>query len=155
MNRNILLFIAIAALAIAATGTGIYLMSRGIRNNNPGNIRSGPSQWQGMSAVQTDDEYIQFDDPVYGIRAMARLLQNYQANYELNTIRGIISRWAPAHENPTDAYITNVSRTVGVLPDQRINVRDRMEPLIKAIILQENGRQPYSDETIRKGISLA
>lgn len=155
MNRDILLFIAIAALAIAATGTGMYLMSRGIRNNNPGNIRHGPSQWQGMSATQTDDEYIQFDDPVYGIRAMARLLQNYESRYELDTIRGIISRWAPPSENITSSYIDNVSRIVGALPDQKINVRDRMEPLVKAIILHENGRQPYSDETIQKGISLA
>lgn len=155
MNRDVLLFIAIAALAIAATGTGIYLMARGIRNNNPGNIRHGTSQWQGMSTEQTDDEYIQFDDPVYGIRAMTRLLQNYESRYELNTIKSIISRWAPAHENPTDAYVANVARIVGVLPDQRINVRDRMEPLIRAIILQENGLQPYSTEIIQKGISLA
>ena len=83
MNRDILLFIAIAALAIAATGTGIYLMARGIRNNNPGNIRHGGSKWQGMSETQTDDEYIQFDDPVYGIRALAKLLKNYHLHKEL------------------------------------------------------------------------
>lgn len=155
MNRDLLLWIAIGALLIAATGTGIYLMARGIRNNNPGNIRHGASQWQGMSATQSDAEYIQFDNPVYGIRAMARLLQNYESRYELDTIRGIITRWAPPIENITSAYIANVSKIVGVMPDQKINVRDRMVPLVKAIIKHENGEQPYSSEQINKGISLA
>lgn len=130
-------------------------MARGIRNNNPGNIRHGPSQWQGMSSEQSDDEYIQFDDPVYGIRAMARLLQNYQTRYSLNTIREIITRWAPPIENITKSYIANVSRIVGASPDQEINVHDAMLPLVKAIITHENGQQPYTDEQIQRGIALA
>lgn len=155
MNRDILLFIAIAALAIAATGTGIYLMARGIRNKNPGNIRHGSSKWQGMSAVQTDSEYIQFDDPVYGIRAMAKLLKNYQLNYGLNTIEQIIGRWAPPSENITEAYIKNVASKVGIDRDQQIQVVDYLPALVVAIIKHENGMQPYNDAQIAKGISLS
>ena len=92
-----LLWIAIAALLVAATGTGLYVMARGIRNNNPGNIRHGSSKWQGMSATQTDSEYIQFDDPVYGIRAIVKLLRNYQSRHGLNTIEEIITRSRSAH----------------------------------------------------------
>lgn len=155
VNKDWLLFLAIAALAIVATGTGIYIMSRGIRNNNPGNIRHGSSQWQGMSAEQTDAEYIQFDDPVYGIRALAKLLKNYQSRYGLKTIREIITRWAPPSENITSAYVANVARIVGVSADQQIIVTDKIVPLVVAIITHENGQQPYSDEQISQGISLA
>ena len=130
-------------------------MARGIRNNNPGNIRVGGSQWQGMSAVQTDSEYVQFDDPVFGIRALAKLLTNYQSRYGLNTVRGIITRWAPPTENITAAYIDNVSRMTGLGPDERFNVGDYMVPMVKAIITHENGEQPYTDEQIDRGIALA
>ena len=78
MNRDFLLFLGIAALAIAATGGaayGVYTMTRGLRNNNPGNIRHGSSQWQGMSAEQPDNAFIKFDDPVYGIRAIAKTFE--------------------------------------------------------------------------------
>lgn len=155
MKNDWLIWLAIAALAIAATGTGVYIMARGIRNNNPGNIRKGSSAWQGMSAEQTDDEYIQFDDPVYGIRAIAKLLKNYQTKYGLKTIREIIGRWAPPNENLTAAYVDHVSRVAGVHPDSAINVNDKMVPLVTAIIKHENGIQPYSPDQIAQGISLA
>ena len=155
MNKDKLLWLLVAALLIIGTGTGIYIMARGIRNNNPGNIRHGASKWQGMSAEQTDKEYIQFDDPIYGIRAMAKLLQNYESRYGLNTIRGLISRWAPPNENITSAYIASVSQKLDVSPDQKINVREVMAPLVTAIIIHENGMQPYSEALITEGIARA
>lgn len=147
--------LAIGAVLLAGTGAGIYVMARGIRNNNPGNIRHGSSQWQGMSAAQTDKEYIQFDNPVYGIRAIAKLLQNYQSKYGLNTIEGLISRWAPPSENITGAYVTHVARAANVDPRTAINVNDYMRPIVEAIIRHENGQQPYTTEQINKGIALA
>ncbi len=130
-------------------------MTRGIRNNNPGNIRHGSSQWQGMSAEQTDPNFVQFDDPIYGIRALAKLLQNYQRIYKLYTIREIINRWAPPSENITGAYVDNVARLVGVAPDIQININEHISPMVKAIITHENGEQPYSGKQIAQGISLA
>ncbi len=130
-------------------------MSRGIRNNNPGNIRHGSSQWQGMSAKQTDPEYIQFDDPVYGIRAMAKLLTNYQSRYGLDTISELIGRWAPPNENITSAYIAAVSKNIGVSADHKIDVVKSLPQLVPAIIFHENGKQPYSSELIAEGIALA
>jgi hypothetical protein len=155
MNRNMILWLLVGALIIAGLGTGVFIMARGIRNNNPGNIRHGGSQWQGMSAAQTDSDYVQFDDPVFGIRALAKLLSNYQTRYGLNTVRAIITRWAPPIENITAAYIDNVSRMTGLGPDQSFNVTDYMVPMVKAIIKHENGEQPYTDEQINRGISLA
>lgn len=156
MNKDDkLIWLAIAALLIAATGTGLYFMSRGIRNNNPGNIRHGASNWQGMSSAQTDKDYIQFDDPVYGIRAIAKLLKNYQTRYGLNTVAEIINRWAPPSENITGAYVKHVAEVAGVKPDQEILIDDYMRPVILTIIQHENGRQPYTVDQIEKGISLA
>lgn len=155
MNKNTILWLLAIGLVVAGLGTGIYLMARGIRNNNPGNIRHGSSQWQGMSVEQTDGEYIQFDDPVYGIRAMARLLKNYQSKYGLDTISEIISRWAPPNENITAAYVKSVSEKLGVAPDHKIDVASALPRLVPAIIFHENGLQPYSETQILKGIQLA
>jgi len=156
-DKDFLLFLGIAALLIAGTGGAIYMTgTRGIRNNNPGNIRKGSSRWQGMSKDQSKDKaFVQFDNPVYGIRALTKLLKNYQSRYNLNTIREIINRWAPPIENDTGSYVDNVARIVGVNPDAAINVNDHMVPLVKAIIKHENGEQPYSAEIISQGISLA
>lgn len=133
----------------------IYQGTRGLRNNNPGNIRRSSEAWQGLSPEQNDDEFFSFVSPEYGIRAMARILTNYSANYGLDTVRGLISRWAPEHENPTNAYVTNVARALGIAPDAPINVQVSLPRLIPAIIKQENGLQPYSASTITRGISLA
>ncbi len=155
MNKNFILWLVVAGLLIAATGWGVLAMTRGIRNNNPGNIRHGASRWQGMSDAQTDPDYVQFNDPVYGIRAMAKLLKNYQLKYGLNTIRGLITRWAPPSENITGAYVDNVAHIVGVDPGKTISVTAHLAPLVKAIITHENGNQPYTDEEISRGIYLA
>ena len=51
---------------------------RGIRNNNPGNIRRNGDPWQGLAKEQNDREFFTFKSAVYGIRALARLLITYQ-----------------------------------------------------------------------------
>lgn len=154
MNRDWLLWLAVVALLIGA-GTGFYIMSRGIRNNNPGNIRHGTSQWQGMSAEQTDAAFIQFDDPVYGIRALAKLLKNYQSRYALLTVRQIINRWAPPSENDTGAYVEHVARVANLNPDAAMKITDHLFPIVVAIIKHENGYNPYGTDQISQGISLA
>jgi hypothetical protein len=108
-----------------------------------------------MSEQQSDAEYVQFNDPVYGIRAMAKLLTNYKLRYGLDSIRELITRWAPPSENITSAYIDDVAHMLGVGPDQTIGLSAQMMPLIKAIITHENGHQPYTDDDISRGIYLA
>lgn len=128
---------------------------RGIRNNNPGNIRHSGSRWQGMSAVQTDSAFVQFDTPEAGIRALSKLLDNYARIYGLNTVRGLIARYAPASENNTAAYAGAVASALGVSPDEAIDVQARKTDLIAAIIKHENGLNPYSVATIKTGVSMA
>lgn len=133
------------------------MTSRGIRNNNPGNIRKSKDKWQGLADVQTDKEFFTFKSPVWGIRAMARILIKYYDDYELNTIRKIIERWAPPVENNTKAYVNAVARDVGMDAGAELNLHRFADlfPLVKAIIQHENGSQPYSDAEITKGLVLA
>lgn len=155
-TKNLLVAAGLLA-AFAGIGTGVYKMTRGIRNNNPGNIRRTSDKWRGLAAEQTDPEYFVFSDPVYGIRAMAKLLRNYNSRYGLTTLTDIISRWAPPSENPTNNYIEFASRSTGVPENAPFNFDDDQDlaQLIKAIIKFENGQNPYSTNMILKGIELA
>ena len=129
---------------------------RGIRNNNPGNIRHGEN-WQGLNpnSRSIDAAFCVFNTPVAGIRALAKVLINYKKLYGLNTVRQIISRYAPPNENQTTAYVQSVARQIGVLPDMVIDIEERgvLTVLIKAVIRMENGIQPYSNETIQQAIN--
>ncbi|EMT5616040.1 structural protein [Salmonella enterica] len=131
---------------------------RGIRNNNPGNIRWG-DDWRGLVAKsrRTDKDFCQFTTPEYGIRAMIIILRNYQRRHGLNTVTGIINRWAPSSENNTQAYINSVAQATGVAPDQRIDTTDSrfMVKLLQAIIRHENGVQPYDFSVFVKALDLA
>lgn len=128
---------------------------RGIRNNNPGNIRHG-ANWLGLSFTQGDEEFCQFTRPEYGIRALRVLLCNYKKLYGIDTIRGIISRYAPTIENDTAAYVKSVSAAVGKGADDPLDLDAEhvMAPLVRAIIRHENGACPYDAETILAGIRM-
>lgn len=132
--------------------------SRGIRNNNPGNIRWG-DEWKGLvvEKQRTDKSFCQFTTPEYGIRAMIIILRNYQKKRGINTISGIIHRWAPTVENDTQAYIDSVSKSTGVPADQQIDTTDSrfMMKLLQAIILHENGSQPYGFDVFVRAVDLA
>ena len=80
-------------------------MTRGLRNNNPLNIEKtrGGNPWQGEVVPSKDKRFAQFTTVAYGYRAAFKLLNNYQRNYGLDTIRKMIGRWAPSEENHTDA----------------------------------------------------
>lgn len=116
-------------------------MSRGLRNNNPGNIRNSPTKWQGEKTPSTDAAFKQFISMVYGYRAMLKLLQNYSKLNGCRTIRQMINRWAPPCENHTDNYIRSVSQGAGISEDAPVNVNDRnlMCRIAAAMSRVENG----------------
>lgn len=128
---------------------------RGIRNNNPGNIEYTGTEWQGLDNPKHDGRFMRFKEPVYGIRALARVLSNYQKLYGINTVRGLINRWAPSVENNTDAYINHVADSLGVGADDKINVDQHLFNLINVITLHENGQNPYTPELVNQGIAMA
>ena len=129
---------------------------RGIRLNNPGNVRRNDA-WLGMTREQPDPDFVRFETPVDGIRAMARILMRYQGAYKLRTLRDWISRWAPPSENDTLSYIASVSQRTGIDPDAQISIKNPETALavVRAIIHHENGVQPYSNEEIAAGLKLA
>lgn len=113
---------------------------RGIRNNNPGNIRKTDIKWKG-EVSGTDNDFEAFVSMPYGYRALIKLLQNYQKNHRLKTIRQLINRWAPPSENKTAAYISTVSKRTGIDPDITIDMKDRNTALriAAAVSYVENG----------------
>lgn len=131
----------------------VYNQSRGLRNNNPGNIRKSSTAWQGMAPQQTDSAFVQFVAPEWGIRAMGKILQNYMAR-GLTSIQDIISTWAPPTENDTQAYINAVSGDTGIMPGSIVTQAD-LPALVSAIIRHENGTNPYPPELVQQGLSLA
>lgn len=132
------------------------MTSRGIRNNNPGNIEKGIN-WDGISSAQLDARFITFISPEYGIRAMARILMNYKKLYGINTIHAAISRWAPPIENDTDAYADFVARWCGIDANVEVDLEatEVLGVMIPAMIKMENGDQPYAELTINTGVLMA
>ena|SRR3990167_4467406 len=134
--------------------------ARGIRNNNPGNLKELPgdkTQWLGERATDDDPIFEEFETPEHGIRALAKVLRNYQRKHGLKTVRGVIGRWAPPSENETGAYARFVGRACAVHPDNSLDLEDDdvLRKLVKAIITFENGEQPYADAVINAGIRMA
>lgn len=122
------------------------MLPRGIRNNNPLNIRVG-NHWQGEVSEPTDTEFEQFQTMFFGVRAGFVLLKRYMMRYHLDTVAKIISRWAPPSENNTPEYIRRVASRIGVEPNLVISWYDRktMLALVDAMILQECGTTIAND----------
>lgn len=134
-------------------------MTRGERNNNPGNIDRQPGvHWVGQSADQSGDpRFVVFDEAKYGIRALAKVLLTYFKKHGLNTVRRIINRWAPPNENDSAAYVNHVAQQLGVGADAQIDLFDGdiLAGLVKAIIAHENGDMPYAADVVGEGVRMA
>ena len=127
-------------------------LPRGIRNNNPGNLKepSGDkTQWRRERATDDDPMFEEFETMEYGIRALMKILINYMKKYKLRTIIEIIKRFAPASENDTRAYINSVSWITG-FEDNEILVanEDTISKLVTAICFIENGGYFITNEEI-------
>jgi len=142
--------------ASAASRQTASAMTRGIVNNNPGNIRKSTAAWHGAVAGN-DPAFVTFDTPENGIRAMAKVLLTYQRQHGLDTVAELLERWAPAVENDSFAYIDDVATRLGIDPDERIDLGDpaALAALCGAIIRHENGRQPYAAAVLAAGVGAA
>ncbi|MGV8865563.1 MAG: hypothetical protein ACOH2S_01480 [Janthinobacterium svalbardensis] len=121
---------------------------RGIRNNNPGNLRS----WGDMPR---EDGFARFPTPEAGLAAMIKNLQVQQSKHGLNTIAGIIGRWAPPNENDTAGYVGNISKQTGFGPHQPLDLTDKstVAPLISSMIRQEGNSAGYSKDMVEKAVT--
>lgn len=131
------------------------LPPRGIRNNNPLNIRIG-NVWLGEVTSPTDPEFEQFCSMEYGLRAAFVILRRYIRRYGHNTIRTIVSTWAPKNENNTAAYVNSVATQVNMSPDETIKYEDQktMCKLVSAMCLVECGEK-VPEEKIDKAYRMA
>lgn len=134
-------------------------LPRGIRNNNPLNIRKG-NNWKGEVSRSTDGEFEQFVSMQWGIRAGFKILKNYMTGYggrvkALTNIHDIIHRWAPPSENNCRAYIDSVCRFSGLHEFERLQFSDRnkMLALVDGMIRVECG-QPVSLDIIASAYDL-
>lgn len=100
-------------------------MSRGLENRNPGNIRRAPVRYKGEVRPSRDPDFKEFESLAWGYRAIFVLLDTYRTRYGIDTLRGMISRWAPPSENRTEAYIRAVADDTGLDPDKPLDTRDR------------------------------
>jgi hypothetical protein len=102
-----------------------------LRNNNPGNIRASSTSFQSYGTMEE------------GLSAQKDLLLRYQDKHGLNTVTGIVSRYAPPNENKTQKYINTVSKDMGVSPDQPLDLHDpnTLFALQKSMVRVETGRK--------------
>ena len=116
------------------------MATRGIRNCNPLNIRRNPANsWRGLRSEQEDPDFCQFLSMTLGLRAAIKLLQNYIKGGH-NSVRKIITRWAPPSENDTEMYIHHVCTLTGIAPDTVLhNARWTIYHLVKAMAYMESG----------------
>jgi hypothetical protein len=132
---------------------------RGIRNNNPLNIRKSKDKWKGLRAQQQDASFCQFETMEWGWRAAFWLLtRTYYHTYRLFTIRTIVQKWAPPHENNTASYIANVSKLTGIGADEPIGIPSdqpaRWMMLGAAMAIQENGTNSIDYFAMLRGWEL-
>jgi len=116
-------------------------LSRGMRNNNPLNIRRSETEWKGQNAVQNDPHFVQFSSLTYGFRAAFITIRTYMRKYGLCCVEQIIQRWAPPSENDTESYIQVVCDWSGLKRDEMLRFSDmsQMLRLVQAMAYVENG----------------
>jgi stress response protein SCP2 len=149
----IIIGFVIISLFIGGKKGVTYYKQRGLRLNNPGNIRHSKDAWVGKSQIQKDESFVTFDTPEHGIRALYKNLVSYRNN-GFNTVEKIISRWAPNTENNTASYIQSVAKYIQVNPKTIIPL-NKYPHLIASIIKHENGIQPFSNDIINTGIAMS
>ncbi|MGP2827125.1 lytic transglycosylase [Serratia marcescens] len=136
---------------------------RGIRNNNPGNLN-----YVGQNGAALEDHatprFARFNSAFEGFAALGKQIKAYYngtskaAGYQkLQSVEDIISRFAPASENNTQAYINKLSKMLGVGRGDSLNIQDPqvLATLMNGITQIENGKNPYAPEMVLKAAQSA
>lgn len=147
MSQNTIITLTFVTI-ILLSGALYMTKSKGLRNNNPLNIEENGTDWVGRAG--DDGRFVIFETVEHGLRAAGRILRTYAKKYQLNTIAGIVSRWAPPVENDTQNYINFVSQKTGIAYDRPLT-QETYPQVLAAMIHMENGSQPFSLDEIRQG----
>lgn len=130
-------------------------LPRGLRNNNPLNIRKDNTLWIGERASSSDKSFKQFQSISYGYRAAFVLLGTYISR-GWNTIDKIVRHWAPPTENNTSGYISNVEKWSGLSRFKELNSvgsKNDFIAIVCAMSQVENG-VPAIRSDVEAGFSL-
>lgn len=121
---------------------------RGLRINNPLNIRKSNNNWRGKVTPSSDPDFEEFETIQLGIRAAFRIIRTYLSpKYKCEIIRDVILRFAPAKENNVQMYTAAVIKFSGIKPFERLrfSYRAQMSHLLQAMARVEVGQLlPYS-----------
>ena len=118
-------------------------LTRAERNHNPGNMRRCGVRYRGERRPSCDPAFKEFEGDEWGYRAMFVLLESYRRRYAIDTLRAIITRWAPPSENDTESYIRFVASRSEVDPDAELQPRDiRLRAIAEAMSRFERGHEP-------------
>jgi len=128
-------------------------MTRGLRNNNPLNIRRvAGTKWKGQAAEQKDKEFVQFESLAWGLRAAFCILDTYRRKYQDVCVEDIIARWAPPSENATSEYIRTVCRLTGFGGKERL--REQQWLLLVQVMALVESKMCLSDAELIRGYDL-
>lgn len=123
---------------------------RNLRNNNPGNIEYGTFAKQ-HGAIGSDGRFAIFPDAQSGSAAMDALLTQYATKDHLDTVAGIVGKWAPSKENNSAAYAARVAKRMGVAADAHLNMAD---PRVRQALGREMASIEGSQDSYRLGTPL-
>ena len=122
-------------------------LTRAERNHNPGNIRRCGVRYRGERRPSCDPAFKEFESDEWGYRAMFVLLESYRRRYGIDTLRAIVTRWAPPIENDTESYIRFVAERAEVDPDAVLLPRDvRLRAITEAMSRFERGHEPSPEQ---------
>jgi len=144
----VIIFLVLLACSVRCRGRQV-VETIGIRNNNPGNLRShNPYKWPGCLGVDSQGHMI-FKKPIDGVRAIVINLKKYRDEKKLKTIKRIVETWVgPKNVNSKNCknYQRYLALSLQVTPNTNLNLWDAntLRLLTKGIVYFENGKQPYN-----------
>ncbi|HEE9957420.1 TPA: hypothetical protein R8G59_004955 [Citrobacter freundii] len=116
------------------------------RFNNPGNLR-----WaEGYETSNTKSgKFAVFPSLDEGVLAATKQLQIY-AQRGTNTVRDIVSKWAPSNENNTEEYIRHVVRSTKFNENEKLNLNDPyvLAKLISAMASKEGAGSRVTEDRV-------
>jgi hypothetical protein len=121
--------------ALKAAGT-----TRGLRNNNPGNLKAVKGQRRDREGFAV------FDTMEEGIRHADAQIGRYESQ-GITTAEGVVKKWAPAGDgNDVAAYLRDIQKTTGIKPGEDIRGQEAL--LESGMFKHESGGKAPSVEDI-------
>lgn len=112
--------------------------SLSVQNRNPLNVKALKNgKWEGQVGVDKFG-HAQFATWEYGMRAGAFVLKNYAQRHNIETVRGIVERFA---EGNREEYIAFLCKRLRVKDNEKISIIKRMPEILRAMARFESGEK--------------